>query len=234
MNFAVATAFSSSPLSTTLLRHYLFLSHNLDRIRQDLIRHQQEQESIFDVLSHSAPFQDIITPIVLDFRYRQRQVSLVNPPPILRTPSPSPISEHMTEWRSIIIQEQINSTDSLPSFYTTAHEELGTRNNPIDVDWLLNPSPSPPRIPVYTPPRTQSAPVTAPCPMCCQPGHTPIQCVWYSPGVCSYCEEVGHTVHNCNVLRRDQQRFNPHLLYCLTCKRAGHTSHTCSTLLSRH
>ena len=126
MNFAVATAFSSSPLSTTLLRHYLFLSHNLDRIRQDLIRHQQEQESIFDVLSHSAPFQDIITPIVLDFRYRQRQVSLVNPPPILRTPSPSPISEHMTERRSIIIQEQSNSTDSLPSFYTTAHEELGT------------------------------------------------------------------------------------------------------------
>ena len=30
MNFAVATAFSSSPLSTTLLRQYLFLSHNLE------------------------------------------------------------------------------------------------------------------------------------------------------------------------------------------------------------
>ena len=77
MNFAVAAAFSSSPLSTTLLRHYLFLSHNLEWIRQDLLRHQQERESIFDVLSHSAPFQDIITPIVLNFRYRQRQVSPV-------------------------------------------------------------------------------------------------------------------------------------------------------------
>ena len=33
----------------------------------------------------------------------------------------------------------------------TAHEELGTRNNPIDVDCLLDPSPSPPCIPIYTP-----------------------------------------------------------------------------------
>ena len=71
MNFAVATAFSSSPLSTTLLRQYLFISQNLERLRQDLLRHQQERESIFDILSHSAPFQDIITPIVLNFRYRQ-------------------------------------------------------------------------------------------------------------------------------------------------------------------
>ena len=67
MNFAVAAAFSSSPLSTTLLRQYLFLSRNLERIRQDLICHQQERESIFDVLSYSALFQDIITPIVLNF-----------------------------------------------------------------------------------------------------------------------------------------------------------------------
>ena len=94
MNFAVATAFSSSPLSTTLLRHYLFLSQNLERLRQDLFRHQQEQDSIFDVLSHSAPFQDIITPIMLNFRYRQRQVSPVNPPsPSLRIVSNSSIAE---------------------------------------------------------------------------------------------------------------------------------------------
>ena len=71
MNFAVSTAFSLSPLSTVLLQQYLFLSHSLERIRQDLIHHQQERESIFDVLSHSAPFQDIITPIVLNFRFRQ-------------------------------------------------------------------------------------------------------------------------------------------------------------------
>ena len=71
MNFAVSTAFSSSPLSTILLRQYLFLSHNIERIWQDLTHHQLEQESIFDILSHSAPFQDIITPIVLNFRLQQ-------------------------------------------------------------------------------------------------------------------------------------------------------------------
>ena len=106
MNFAVATAFSSSPLSTTLLRHYLFLSQNLERIRQDLLHHQHEWESIFDVLSHSAPFQDIITPIVLNFRYCQHQVSPVNPPsPALRVVSDSSISEQEPKQRTIIIQE---------------------------------------------------------------------------------------------------------------------------------
>ena len=152
MNFAVLTAFSSSPLSTILLRQYLFLSHNLERIQQDLTHHQQEQESIFNILSHSALFQDIITPIVLSFRYRQQQVSPVNPPPTFQPPSNSPTSKHVEVQQSVIIQEQSNSNDSLLSFYTPAHEELGMRNNPIDVNQLLDPSPSQPRIPVYTPP----------------------------------------------------------------------------------
>ena len=169
----------------------LFLSHNLEQIRQDLTHHQLEQESIFDVLSHSTPFQDIITPIVLNFRLRQRQVLPVNPPPIFQTSSNSPISEHVETQQSVIIQEWSNSNDSLLLFYTPAHDELGTRNNPIDVDWLLDPSPSPPRDPVYIPPQARSAPITTPCPMCHQHSHTSTQCVWYGPGVCSYCDEVG-------------------------------------------
>ena len=142
MNFAVATAFSSSPLSTTLLRHYLFLSQNLERLHQDLLRHQQERESIFDVLSHSAPFQDLITPIVLNFRYRQRQVSPITPPsPALRV---VPVSEQESESQTVIIQERSDSESSHLSYYTTAHEEMGTRHHPIDVDCLLDSSPSPP------------------------------------------------------------------------------------------
>ena len=167
MNFAVAAAFSSSPLSTTLLRQYLFLSHNLERIHQDLVRHQQERESIFDVLSHSAPFQDIITPIVLNFRYRQQQVSPVTPPsPALRVVSDSFVPEREPEQRTVIIQERSNSDDSLLSYYTTVPDDLGTCHNPIDVDRLLDPSPSPPHTPIYSPPRTRSALVTAPCSLC--------------------------------------------------------------------
>ena len=155
MNFAVAAAFSSSPLSTTLLQQYLFLSHNLERICQDLLCHQQERESIFDVLSHSTPFQDIITPIVLNFRYRQRQVSPIHPPSsALCVSSDSSTPEREVEQWTIIIQERSDSDNSLLSYYTTAHEEPGTRNNPIDVDHLLNPLPSPPRTPIYTPPQT--------------------------------------------------------------------------------
>ena len=72
------------------------------------------------------------------------------------------------------------------SFYTAAHAEPGTRDNPIDVDRLLEQSPSPHRIPVYLPPQTRSAPVTAPCTMCHRHGHTSTQCIWYGPGICSY------------------------------------------------
>ena len=233
MNFAVAAAFLSSPLSTTLLRQYLFLSHNLEWIRQDLIHHQQERESIFDVLSHSAPFQDIITPIVLNFRFWQRQVSPVNPPsPALRVSSDSSTPEQEVEQQTIIIQERSDSDNSLLSYYMTAHEEPGTHNNPIDIDHLLDPSPSPPRTPIYTLLRTRSAPVTAPCSLCRRHGHSSIQCVWNGPGVCSYCEKVGHTIHSCMVFCRDRQHFNPHLLYCLTCKQSGHTAATCGTFLS--
>ena len=234
MNFAVATAFSSSPLSTTLLRHYLFLSQNLERIRQDLFRHQQERESIFDALSHSAPFQDLITPIVLNFRYRQRQVVPVTPPsPTLRVASDSFIPEQESEPQTVIIQECSDSENSHLSYYTTAHEELGTRHHPIDVDCLLDPSPSPPRTPVYSPPCTHSAPVTAPCSLCKRPGHLSTQCVWNGPGICSYCEKVGHTIHSCLNFRRDRQHFDLHLLYCLTCNQSGHTAATCGTFLSR-
>ena len=182
MNFAVATAFSSSPLSTTLLRQYLFLSHNLEWIRQDLLCHQQERESIFDVLSHSAPFQDIITPIILNFWFWQRQVSPVNPPsPIFCVSSNSSIPEREVEQQSVIIQEWSDSDNSLLSYYTTAHEESGTCNHPINVDQLLDPPPSPPRTPIYTPPRTRSVPVTAPCSLCHRHNHMSIQCVWNSP-----------------------------------------------------
>ena len=234
MNFAVATAFSSSPLSTTILRHYLFISQNIERLRQDLSRHQQERESIFDVLSHSAPFQDIMNPIVLNFRYRQRQVDPVTPPsPSLRT-VPDPLtSERESDFQTVVIQERSDSDDSHLSYYTTAPEETGTRLQPIDVDRLFPSSPSPPHTPVYSPPRTHSAPVTAPCSLCRRPGHSSTQCVWNGPGQCSYCEKVGHTIHSCITYRRDRQRFDPHLLYCLTCGQSGHTAATCGTFLSQ-
>ena len=232
MNFAVSTEFSSSPHLTVLLWNYLFLSHNIEQIWQDLTCHQLERQSIFDVLSHSTPFQDIITPKVLNFRLQQQQVSPVNPPTTFQTTSHSSTSEHAETRRSVIIQERSNSNDSHLSFYTIAHADPGTRDNPIDMDRLLDRSPSPPWIPVYLPPCTRSAPVTAPCMMCHWHGHTSTQCVWYVPGICSDCKEVGHTQHTCNVLRRNHQWFNPHLLYCLTCQQSGHTTSHCNTLPS--
>ena len=139
----------------------------------------------------------------------------------------------MRTWTTVIIPERSDSNNSLLSYYMTAHDELGTCHNPIDVDRLLNPSPSPPRTPIYSPPRTKSALVTAPCSLCKRHGHLSTQCVRDGPGICLYCEKIGHTIHSCTVFRRDRQRFDPHLLYCLTCKQAGHTAITCGTFLSQ-
>ena len=134
MNFVVSNAFSLSPLSTTLLWNYLFLSHNIERIQQDLTWHQLEQQSLFNILGHSAPFCNTITPIVLDFRRCQRQVSPVDPLTTLHSTLYCSTSEDTDAIRSIIIQEQSNSDDSLLSYYTTAHTDPGTRENPIDID----------------------------------------------------------------------------------------------------
>ena len=91
----------------------------------------------------------------MNFRFRQQQVSPVNPPsPTLRVSSDSSTPEQEVEQQTIIIQERSDSDNSLLSYYTTAHEEPGTRNNPIDIDRLLDPSPSPPHTPIYTPPQT--------------------------------------------------------------------------------
>ena len=72
--------------------------------------------------------------------------------PAFRVSSNSSTLEREVEQWTVIIQERSDSDNSLLSYYTTAHEEPGTRNNPIDVDRLLDPSPSPPHTPVYTPP----------------------------------------------------------------------------------
>ena len=125
-----------------------------------------EQQSVFDILNHSTPFHDTIIPVVLNFRLCQQQVSPVDPPTTSHSTLHRPASENAETEQSVIIQERSDSNDSLLSFYTAAHANLGTRDNPIDVDRLLDRSPSPPRIPVYSPPHMQSAPVTAPCTMC--------------------------------------------------------------------
>ena len=141
MNFAVSTMFSSSPLLTILLQNYLFLSHNIEQIQQDLTQHQLEQQSLFNILSHSTLFHDTITPIVLNFRLRQQQVSPVNPPTASHSTLHCLASENAETEQSVIIQDHSNSNNSLLSFYTAAHANLGTQDNPIDVDQLLDQSP---------------------------------------------------------------------------------------------
>ena len=60
MNFAISNAFSASPLSTALLQNYLFLSQNIDRILLDINWNDNP-------FCHYTPFQDTITPILLNF-----------------------------------------------------------------------------------------------------------------------------------------------------------------------
>ena len=103
---------------------------------------------------------------MLNFRLCQQQVSPVDQLTTSHSTLHCPASENDETEQSVIIQEHSNSNDSLLSFYTATHANLGTQDNPIDVDRLLDRPPSPPRIPIYLPPHMQSAPVTIPCMMC--------------------------------------------------------------------
>ena len=103
MNFAVSNAFSLSPLLTILLWDYLFLSHNIEWIQQDLTWHQLEWQSLFDILGHSALFRDTMTPIVLDFRLCQRQVLPVDPLTTLHSTLHHPTSESTEMMWSVVV-----------------------------------------------------------------------------------------------------------------------------------
>ena len=57
INDQVDRKFKNEPTSSTILRYYTFISHSIAELEEELERHQQEQEILYDNLFTSQTFQ---------------------------------------------------------------------------------------------------------------------------------------------------------------------------------
>ena len=106
MAHQISTTFAMVPTATVLLRHFLFLSQNIQQLRLDMERHRTEHTNAFRQLMQMRTIQQGMYPILLEYRRRQqnarRRVSPSSdelPYPSLtphRVPAPSPVPTPMT------------------------------------------------------------------------------------------------------------------------------------------
>jgi hypothetical protein len=179
-----------------------------------------------------------------------------------------PRTVEITSMNAINEEDSATSEDSMIPLYTnddrtesgpsvtfyTANSELGSQQNPIDVDRLFirtdTPHPA-----INTRRRTRSNPINdrqttrltsnstsslplSYCRICGLHGHLPDGCVMMGPFLCSHCREVGHGARNCperqaeerRYQREEESRYRPDLQFCLVCSQQGHSIDRCFAL----
>ena len=62
------TTFDDEPLTMMTLRHFHFITDTIERLEHVIRQHRREQDSIFDYLLQTPTFQDLVPPIVLEYR----------------------------------------------------------------------------------------------------------------------------------------------------------------------
>ena len=72
-NEQVDRKFRNKPTSSAILRYYTFISHSITQLEEELERHQQEREILYDNLFASRTFKYKIRPIVEEEEYRHRR-----------------------------------------------------------------------------------------------------------------------------------------------------------------
>ena len=113
----LSTTFNDEPLTMMTLRHFHFITDTIDRLEHVILQHRREQTSIFDYLLQTTTFQDLVHPIVHEYRRNNplpHTDSVTSPPTSSNNSSPS------------------SSTTSEVTSYHTA--PLGSPTNPIEVD----------------------------------------------------------------------------------------------------
>ena len=70
-NEQVDRKFRNKPTSSAILRYYTFISHSITQLEEELERHQQEREILYDNLFASRTFKYKIHPIVEEYRHRR-------------------------------------------------------------------------------------------------------------------------------------------------------------------
>ena len=70
-NEQVDRKFRNKPTSSAILRYYTFISHSITQLEDELERHQQEREILYDNLFASQTFKYKIRPIVEEYQHRR-------------------------------------------------------------------------------------------------------------------------------------------------------------------
>ena len=63
-----STIFNDEPLTMMTLRHFHFITDTIDWLEHVIHQHRREQDSIFNYLLQTPTFQDLVPPIVLEYR----------------------------------------------------------------------------------------------------------------------------------------------------------------------
>lgn len=150
----ISRTFAQKRTTTAVLRYYNFLSSSIAALEEELERHQQERETIYDHLFESRSFTNRLQPIVSEYRHRRAlhrrgfhpygQFSTPSPPNTTSPANQSPSTEEFHTQLSPQPSGSINPLSHedtqdrvgvhLASFNTTIDEILGTsRRNPITI-----------------------------------------------------------------------------------------------------
>jgi len=149
----ISRSFAQKRTTTAVLRYYNFLSSSIAALEEELERHQQERETIYDYLFESRSFTNRLQPIVSEYRHRRALHRRgFHPYSQLSTPSPpnassSNQSPSTEEFHTQLSPQPSGSIDPLShedtqervairlgSYYTAIDETLGTSmENPITI-----------------------------------------------------------------------------------------------------
>ena len=127
-NKQVDRKFRSKPTSSAILHYYTFISHSITQLEEELERHQQEREILYDNLFASRTFKYKIRPIVEEYRHRCAMRRSIHHPygqrtsPFTSSTNDSLTSEEFPPPRAPSPKKEHTATPS-PT-YSSSHEQI--------------------------------------------------------------------------------------------------------------
>ena len=127
-NEQVDQKFRNKPTSSAILRYYTFILHSITQLEEELERHQQEREILYDNLFASGMFKYKICPIVEEYRHRRAmRRSIHHPygrkaPPSISSTDSSPMSEEFPPFRAPSQKKEHTATPS--PINSLSHEQI--------------------------------------------------------------------------------------------------------------
>ena len=190
-NEQVDRKFRNKPTSSAILRYYTFISHSITQLEEELERHQQEREILYNNLFTSRTFKYKIRPIVEEYRHRRAMRRSIHHPygcraspstsstesslsseefPPLRASSPKKECTATPSPINSLSHKQILRAMSIEIHQHSDNNSFGSKEHPIVVEDTNEENTSPP------PSRLQKG-----------------------KGVlCARCDQVGHRREDCD------------------------------------